>query len=149
MTRTHMCGDLRADHEGSSVVLQGWVNRRRDLGGLVFLDIRDRAGIVQVVVEPAEAEAFDVAESVRSEYVVTVAGTVRMRPESQRGKTATGEVEVVPAGLTVLPTAKTRPFLVGGSVDASEVSEELRLGYRYLDHRRPEALRPLLLRHKA
>ena len=149
MTRTHMCGDLRADHEGSSVVLQGWVNRRRDLGGLVFLDIRDRAGIVQVVVEPAEAEAFDVAESVRSEYVVTVAGTVRLRPESQRGKTATGEVEVVATGLTVLSTAKTPPFLVDGSVDASEVSEELRLRYRYLDLRRPEALRPLLLRHKA
>ncbi len=149
MTRTHMCGELRAGDDGSSVVLQGWVNRRRDLGGLVFLDLRDRTGIVQVVVEPDAAEAFATAEAVRSEFVVTVSGTVRLRPESQRGKTGTGDVEVVAVSLTVLSIAKTPPFLVDGSVDASEVAEDIRLRYRYLDLRRPEALRPLLLRHRA
>ncbi|HEX7000397.1 MAG TPA: aspartate--tRNA ligase [Trueperaceae bacterium] len=149
MTRSHMCGELRAGDDGARVVLQGWVNRRRDLGGLVFLDLRDRTGIVQAVVEPDAAEAFEAAESVRSEYVVAVGGAVRLRPESQRGKTPTGDVEVVADSLTVLSTAKTPPFLVDGSVDASEVAEDIRLRYRYLDLRRPEALRPLLLRHQA
>ncbi len=149
MTRTHMCGELRADQAGERVVLHGWVNRRRDLGGLVFLDLRDRSGLVQVVVEPTSQAAFRTAESLRSEFVITVEGLVRLRPEDQRGRAPTGEVEVVADRLTVLSTAKTPPFLVDGSVDASEVSEELRLRYRYLDLRRPEALRPLLLRHTA
>ncbi len=149
MTRTHMCGELRANHVGESVILQGWVNRRRDLGGLVFVDLRDRTGLVQVVCEPDAAEAFDVASSLRSEYVVTVEGTVRERPPGQKSDAATGLVEVVADRVEVLSAARTPPFLVDGSVDASEVSEELRLRHRYLDLRRPEALRPLLLRHKA
>ena len=147
MKRTHYAGDLRAEHVGEPVVLQGWVNRRRDLGGLVFIDLRDRGGLVQVVVEP-ESDAFATAEQVRSEYVVELAGTVRLRPENQRsGKRETGEVEVLVDRLTVLSEAETPPFLVDGSVDAGEVSEELRLKHRYLDLRRPEAAAPLLLRH--
>jgi len=148
MIRSHYCGDLRAADEGKSVVLQGWVNRRRDLGGLVFIDLRDRSGITQVVVEPDAQQAFANAERVRSEYVITVSGTVRLRPENQRGDAATGAIEVVAAELDILSAARTPPFQVDGSVDASEVNEELRLKHRYLDLRRPEALKPLLLRHR-
>lgn len=147
--RTHDCGALRASHAGQQVVLQGWVNRRRNLGGLVFIDLRDRYGMTQVVVEPDNAEAFAAAESVRAEYVVEVRGQVRARPEGQsRDSSATGAIEVVAGAVTVLSPARTPPFLVDGSIDASEVSEDLRLKYRYIDLRRPEALRPLALRHK-
>jgi aspartyl-tRNA synthetase len=142
------CGTLRAAHEGQAVTLKGWVNRRRDLGGLVFLDLRDRSGLVQVVVEPG-SNAFKTAERLRSEFVVEVTGRVRARPEGQRSeRLATGAVEVVASNVIVLSEARTPPFLVDGTVDASEVSEELRLKYRYLDLRRPEALRPLLVRHR-
>lgn len=142
------CGTLRAAHEGQTVTLKGWVNRRRDLGGLVFLDLRDRSGLVQVVVEPGSG-AFGAAERLRSEFVVEITGQVRARPEGQRSdRMGTGAVEVVASGVTVLSEAKTPPFLVDGSVDAGEVSEELRLKYRYLDLKRPEALRPLLVRHR-
>lgn len=147
MKRTHYAGDLRTDLNGEVVLLQGWVNRRRDLGGLVFIDLRDRSGLVQVVVEPGSS-AFQTAEKVRGEYVLELSGTVRLRPESQRSdKLATGDVEVLADSLTVLSEAATPPFLVDGSVDAGEVSEELRLKHRYLDLRRPEAAAPLLLRH--
>jgi len=135
--------------------LQGWVNRRRDLGGVVFIDLRDREGLTQVVVEPPEdagnaGAPFAAAQAVRSEFVVEVEGEVRLRPESQRSaRTATGDVEVVATRLQVLSPARTPPFLVDGSVDVSEVSEDLRLKHRYLDLRRPEALAPLLLRHRA
>ncbi len=149
MIRTHHCGALRSDDVGKSAVLQGWVNRRRDLGGLVFIDLRDRYGTTQVVVEPGAAAAFEAATAVRSEYVVQVGGTVRARPENQRAaRLATGDVELVASSLSVLSAAKTPPFLVDGSVDAGEVNEELRLKHRYLDLRRSEASRPLLLRHK-
>lgn len=114
----------------------------------MFFDLRDRSGLVQVVVEPGSG-AFGTAERLRSEFVVEVTGRVRARPEGQRSdRLQTGAVEVVARGVTVLSEAKTPPFLVDGSVDAGEVSEELRLKYRYLDLRRPEALRPLLVRHK-
>ncbi|MEM6430881.1 MAG: aspartate--tRNA ligase [Deinococcota bacterium] len=147
MKRTHYCGDMRAEHDGQEVRLQGWVNRRRDLGGLIFLDLRDRAGLLQVVIDPDNADAFNVAEQVRSEFVVDMTGQVRLRPEGQRSsKLATGDVEVVATSLTILSEAKTPPFLVDGSVDASEVNEELRLKHRYLDLRRPEAAQPLYLR---
>ncbi|HZJ10350.1 MAG TPA: aspartate--tRNA ligase [Trueperaceae bacterium] len=148
MIRSHYCGDLRAADEGEHVVLQGWVNRRRDLGGLVFIDLRDRTGITQVVVEPDAGEAFANAERSRSEFVLTVEGEVRLRPENQRGDTPTGAVEVVASAVEILSSARTPPFQVDGSVDASEVNEELRLKHRYLDLRRPQALRPLLLRHR-
>ncbi len=149
MKRTHYCGALRAAHSGETVTLQGWVNRRRDLGGLVFLDLRDREGLVQVVVDPDTPDAFAVAEQVRSEFVVEVVGMVRARPEAQQSeRMATGEIEVLARELTVLSEAKTPPFVLDGSVDAREVSEELRLRYRYLDLRRAEAMAPLLLRHR-
>jgi len=149
MQRTDYCGALRAAHEGQQVTLQGWVNRRRDLGGLIFLDLRDREGIVQAVVEPDNERAFGVADSVRSEYVVQVTGVVRLRPEEQRTtRLPTGDVEVLIDTIEVLSTAKTPPFLVDGSVDADEVSEELRLKHRYLDLRRPQAAHPLVVRHK-
>ncbi|MDF1524079.1 MAG: OB-fold nucleic acid binding domain-containing protein, partial [Trueperaceae bacterium] len=94
MRRTHTCGALRAEHEGTAVLLQGWVQRRRDLGGLVFLDLRDREGLTQVVVEPGAAAAFAAAQALRSEYVVEVRGVVRARPEAQRSeRLATGAIE--------------------------------------------------------
>jgi aspartyl-tRNA synthetase len=149
MQRTHSCGALRAEHQGSEIVLQGWINRRRDLGGLIFLDLRDRSGIVQAIVEPQNEAAFRAAESVRSEFVVELRGAVRLRPEGQRSeRLATGDVEVLVQELTVLAESRTPPFQLDGSVDADEVSEELRLRHRYLDLRRPEAARPLMLRHR-
>ncbi len=148
MRRTHTCGALRAENAGERVVLQGWVQRRRDLGGLVFLDVRDREGLTQVVVEPDAVDAFAAAEALRHEYVVEVHGTVRTRPDSQRSaKLATGEVEVVAERVEVLSEARTPPFPLDAAGDAGEVSEDLRLRHRYLDLRRPDALRPLLVRH--
>lgn len=148
MKRTDWCGELPPSLAGKDVVLQGWVNRRRDLGGLIFIDLRDRSGLVQIVVEPDNGEAFRQAETVRSEYVLQVTGTVRERPEGQRKPGGSGQVEVLAAELKVLSAARTPPFQIDGSVDASEVSEELRLRHRYLDLRRPEAAAPLRLRHR-
>lgn len=149
MMRSHDCGALRKADVGQTVRLQGWVNRRRDLGGLLFIDLRDRYGMTQVVVEPENQEAFQEAEAVRSEYVVQVEGSVRARPEGQAtDRLATGAVEVLADSVKVLSPARTPPFLVDGSIDASEVSEDLRLKYRYMDLKRPAALRPLLIRHK-
>ncbi|MEJ2292282.1 MAG: aspartate--tRNA ligase [Deinococcales bacterium] len=149
MRRSHSCGALRASHAAQSVVLQGWINRRRDLGGLIFFDLRDREGLTQVVVEPDDAEAFAAAQGVRGEFVVEVEGDVRLRPAEQRSeRSPTGEVEVVARRLDVLSPARTPPFLVDGSVDAREVSEDLRLKHRYLDLRRPQALAPLRARHR-
>ena len=149
MMRSHDAGELRLAHDGAAVELAGWVNRRRDLGGLIFLDLRDRSGLVQVVVEPDARTAFEVAETLRSEFVVRIGGTVRARPEDQRtDRLASGDVEVVADRVEVLSRAETPPFQVDGSVDAGEIREELRLEHRYLDLRRPEALEPLLVRHR-
>ncbi len=130
------------------------MNRRRDLGGLVFVDLRDRSGLVQVVIEP-DSPTFGDMEVVRSEFIVEVQGIVRLRPKEQRRFRLsesegldTGVIEVVAEKLTVLAEAQTPPFLIDGTVDASEVDEELRLRHRYLDLRRPEAAHPLLLRHR-
>ena len=147
MKRTHSSGELRTEHAGETVTLQGWVHRRRDLGGLIFLDLRDRSGLVQIVIEP-DSNAFSVGETLRSEYVVEVRGQVRLRPGSQRStKLATGEIEVLAEAITILSEAKTPPFVLNNP-DEAEVNEELRLKYRYLDLRRPEASAPLVLRHK-
>ncbi|HRP47719.1 MAG TPA: aspartate--tRNA ligase [Trueperaceae bacterium] len=149
MKRSHTCGALRATDAGSEVTLQGWVNRRRDLGGLVFLDLRDRYGLTQVVMEPDDASAFAAVQDVRSEFVVEVVGTVRERPAAQRNaRMATGAVEVVARNVTVLSLARTPPFVIDGSAADGEVNEELRLKYRYLDLRRPTVLAPILLRHR-
>lgn len=148
MKRTHMSGDLRGGDAGENVTLQGWVHRRRDLGGLIFLDLRDRSGLVQVVIEPG-SEAFTVGEQLRSEFIVTVSGSVRLRPETQRTtRLETGEIEVLAESISILSEAKTPPFVLNNPEEAAEVSEELRLKYRYLDLRRPEAAAPLLLRHR-
>jgi len=148
MKRTHYCGDLRAQHAGQTVTLQGWVNRRRDLGGLIFLDLRDRAGLIQVVAVPDTAPVFAEAGRAKAEYVLEITGTVRLRPEGQRtARLATGEIELLATNIVILAESKTPPFLIDGSVDAREISEELRLQHRYLDLRRPEAAYPLRLRH--
>ena len=149
MRRTHSCGALRADHEGEAVILQGWVHRRRDLGGLIFLDLRDREGMTQVVVEPdVGASTFATASSLRSEWVVEIQGAVRLRPEGQRSdRLATGDVEVVAERVSVLSEARTPPFPLDDAGKAGAVNEDLRLRHRYLDLRRPEAMTPLLVRH--
>lgn len=147
LKRNHYCGTLaKADNE-KEVVLCGWVAKRRDHGGLIFIDLRDRSGIVQVVVDPDHAgEDFAKAEAIRSEYVIKVHGVVRLRSEETiNPNLATGEVEVVAKELEVLNSAKTPPFYIQNGID---VDENLRLKYRYLDLRRPEMQRNLMLRHK-
>lgn len=147
LKRNHYCGTLaKADNE-KEVVLCGWVAKRRDHGGLIFIDLRDRSGIVQVVVDPDHAgEDFAKAEAIRSEYVIKVHGVVRLRSEETiNPNLATGEVEVVAKELEVLNSAKTPPFYIQEGID---VDENLRLKYRYLDLRRPEMQRNLMLRHK-
>jgi aspartyl-tRNA synthetase len=150
MRRTHTCGALRRADDGTDVVLQGWIHRRRDLGGLVFLELRDREGLTQVVVEPGAAGAAELlatAATLRHEWVVEVAGRVRLRPDGQQSaRHASGEVEVVAHDVTVLSEAKTPPFPLEGAA-AADVNEDLRLRHRYLDLRRPEALAPLRVRH--
>ncbi len=143
--RTHWCGELRPAHAGQRVALCGWVHRRRDLGGLVFLDLRDREGVVQVVCTP-QAPAHAAAQAVRPEYVVRVVGEVVMRPpQTTNPKIATGEVEVRADSLEVLNPSRTPPFEIA---DSAEVDEAVRLRYRYLDLRRERMQRNLRLRHR-
>ena len=147
LTRTHTCGALRpADVGASGVVLLGWVHRVRDLGGLLFVDVRDREGITQIVFDNDDAAQMAKAKRLRSEYVIGVAGTVRRRSaETINAKLETGEVEVVVKQLTILNEAKTPPFPVA---DETPVSEDVRLKYRYLDLRRPRLASNMILRHK-
>jgi len=147
LKRTDYCGDLRKKDENREVILMGWVQRRRDLGGLIFIEMRDRQGIVQVVFNPElSAEAHEKAQSLRGEYVVAVEGKVVMRPEGTANpKLNTGEVEVIVKELKILNTSKTPPFLIE---DEEEVAENTRLRYRYLDLRRPILQRNLILRHR-
>ncbi|NHK38847.1 aspartate--tRNA ligase [Thermus thermophilus] len=149
MRRTHYAGSLRETHVGEEVVLEGWVNRRRDLGGLIFLDLRDREGLVQLVAHP-HSPAYATAERVRPEWVVRAKGLVRLRPEPNP-RLATGKVEVELRALEVLAEAKTPPFPVDAGwrgEEEKEVSEELRLKYRYLDLRRKRMQENLRLRHR-
>lgn len=145
--RSHHCGVLGKELAGQNVVLCGWVAKRRDHGGLIFIDLRDRSGIVQVVVDPDTAGAsFKTAEDIRNEYVVKVSGTVRLRDEATiNANIATGMIEVMASEIEVLNTAKTPPFYIQDNIDTDE---NLRLKYRYLDLRRPEMQRNLILRHK-
>ncbi len=146
MLKTRSCGELRARHAGQDVTLAGWVNRRRDHGGVVFIDLRDRSGIVQVVANPdIDPESHRAAHEVRSEYVLQIEGQVRLRPEGLiNPDIPTGEVEVVADALTILNPAKTPPFYI---YDDQPVDEGLRLQYRYLDLRRLRMQRNILLRH--
>ena len=151
MKRTHHCNELRPAHIGQTVTLSGWVHSRRDLGGLIFIDIRDREGRTQTVFDPSDLtpELFAQAASLRSECVVSLTGKVRHRPEGTNNvKIPTGEVEVGVIALEVLNMAEVLPFPVDDPEVANKVNEELRLQYRYLDLRRPEMARNLKVRSK-
>ena len=147
MLKTHNCGELRREHAGQTVTLAGWTSRRRDHGGLIFIDLRDRWGKTQVVADPAvSSQAHAIAQNVRGDYVLQVRGTVRMRPEGLDNLNLnTGEIEVAAAEMKLLNPAKTPPFSTN---DDSPVDEALRLRYRYLDLRRPRMQRNMILRHQ-
>lgn len=143
--RPHYCGHLNKSLAGQTVELCGWVNRRRDLGGLIFIDMRDREGIVQVVVDPDMADAYEVANTLRNEFCIKLTGEVRVRPESQVNKDmATGEVEILAKGLEIINRSDVLPLDFN-----QKNSEEQRLKYRYLDLRRPEMSDRIKLRAKA
>lgn len=144
--RTTYCGQVSEQDIDKKVILHGWVQKRRDLGGLIFIDLRDREGIVQVVFNPANsADALAIAEKIRNEFVVTVEGTVAARSESAvNDKIATGKVEVLAESITILNSSKTPPFYIEDGVN---VADELRLKYRYLDLRRPEMNQIFRMRH--
>ncbi|MCU0405833.1 MAG: OB-fold nucleic acid binding domain-containing protein, partial [Ignavibacteriaceae bacterium] len=145
--RTHTCGELREKNIGERVILNGWVDRRRDLGGLIFIWLRDRYGIIQVVFQQeANKDAYETAKKLRSEFVISVEGTVRKRPEDAVNKDMeTGSVDVLADKLIILNEAETPPFAIKDETDAFE---DLRLKYRYLDLRRPALQKVLLLRHR-
>ena len=146
LTRTHTCGALRTNDVGADVVLLGWVHRVRDLGGVLFIDVRDRGGVTQIVFDKDDEALMNKAKRLRSEYVVGATGNVRRRsPETVNAKLPTGEVEVLVRRLVVLNEAKTPPFPIA---DDSPVSEDVRLKYRYLDLRRPRLQNNIVLRHK-
>ncbi|MBA2728020.1 MAG: aspartate--tRNA ligase [Parachlamydiaceae bacterium] len=147
--RTHTCGDLNKKHDGSSVSLSGWVHRRRDHGGLIFIDLRDRFGLTQLVFDPhANPDMHAAAEKLRSEWVITVKGKVHPRIAGmENSKLSTGDIEIIVEEMDVLSKAKTPPFSI--SDEQVEVNEELRLKYRYLDIRRGDIADKLIKRHKA
>ncbi len=148
MFKSHGCGELRLAHVGTDVKLAGWVHLRRDFGGVIFIVLRDRAGVVQVVVSAdVSADARAAAAEVRSEYVIQVEGTVRRRPDDQvNPEWLTGEIEVEARSVQILNTSKTPPFYI---YDDGAVDEALRLRYRYLDLRRARMQRNIILRHRA
>ena len=146
LTRTHTCGALRPDDVGAEVELLGWVHRVRDLGGLLFIDVRDRAGVTQVVFDKDDESLMSKAKRLRSEFVIGVSGRVRRRSaDTVNPKLATGEVEVVVQRLAILNEAKTPPFPIA---DETPVAEDVRLKYRYLDLRRPRLQGNIVLRHR-
>ena len=146
--RTYTCGELNADAVGQHVTLAGWVNRRRDHGGLIFLDLRDRYGLTQIICDPERSlEAHRVASEVRSEYVLQVQGTVARRlPGTENPHLSTGEIEVVAEHIEILNPSRTTPFPINS--EAAQVDESLRLKYRYLDLRRPKMRDNIVLRHR-
>ncbi len=145
--RTHYCGDVAATDIGARVSLTGWVHRRRDHGGVIFLDVRDRAGIVQVVYDPDTPECFGIAEGIRNEFVIAMEGRVRPRPQGTvNPDMKTGEVEVLGDSLTILNRSATPPFVLD---EYSDAGEEVRLKHRFMDLRRPEMQERMRLRAKA
>jgi len=147
LLKTHSCGELNKELVGAEVTLAGWVDRRRDHGGLIFIDLRDREGIVQVVFNPATSKScHEIANEMRSEYVISVSGKVSLRPPGTENlKLSTGEIEVLAQKTTIFSPAKTPPFYINEEV---EVEESLRLKYRYLDLRRTRMQKNLILRHR-
>ncbi|MHC5089268.1 MAG: aspartate--tRNA ligase, partial [Planctomycetota bacterium] len=147
LKRTHHCNELRLEHDTQTVILSGWVNSYRDHGNLVFIDLRDRNGLVQLVFDPeAAADCHKIARDLRCEWVIAAKGTVRPRGEGlENPRLATGQIEVLVTELQVLNTAKTPPFEIDA---ADQVNEELRLQYRYIDLRRPAMLDKLSVRHR-
>ena len=145
--RTYYCGEVTESAIGEKVILKGWVQKRRDLGGLIFIDLSDRTGIVQVVFNPeVSQEALEIAEKVRSEYVVEIEGTVVAREEATYNPNlSTGTIEVQAEKMTIINASKTPPFMIE---DSAEVSEDIRLKYRYLDLRRPVMFETLKMRHQ-
>ncbi|WP_271270568.1 aspartate--tRNA ligase [Aliamphritea hakodatensis] len=144
--RSHYCGELNTTHIGEDIVLNGWVHRRRDHGGVIFLDVRDREGITQVVFDPDREESFALADSVRNEYVIEVRGTVRARPEGTTNTDMpTGEIEVLGKELVILNKSETPPFQLD---EHQQVGEDVRLRHRYVDLRRPEMQDKLRFRSK-
>ncbi|MBI5179462.1 MAG: aspartate--tRNA ligase [Nitrospinae bacterium] len=143
--RTHTCGELGTNNNGQTVTLKGWVDTRRDHGGLIFVDLRDRHGVTQIVLNPATSQtAFDLGHEIRSEYVLEITGKVSARPDGTVNKNlATGGIEVYADELEILNRAKTPPFPLSGAADATEA---LRLEYRYIDLRRPEMQKNIVLR---
>ncbi|MBA9025687.1 aspartate--tRNA ligase [Peribacillus huizhouensis] len=145
--RSYFCGEVTETAVGEQVTLKGWVQKRRDLGGLIFIDLRDRSGVVQVVFNPdISKDALAVADKIRTEYVVDIQGKVVTRDESNvNNNIATGKIEVLAEAITIINEAKTTPFAIA---DKTEVSEDLRLKYRYLDLRRPVMFETLKMRHQ-
>jgi len=147
MLKTHNCGELKLSDDGKSVVLAGWLQVRRDLGGLIFLELRDRSGLIQITVDPSVGEAFSVAEKVRNEYVLQVEGKVRLRPEGTvNPNLVSGEIEVLAQNITILNPSKTLPLPIDEEGDKTD--ETIRLKYRYLDLRRQRLQKNLMLRHR-
>ncbi|WP_353892607.1 aspartate--tRNA ligase [Proteinivorax hydrogeniformans] len=142
--RTHYCGEVNENLTGNTVVLEGWVAKRRDLGGLIFIDVRDREGIVQVVVGNEYPKALKIAESLRSEYVVRIEGVVQPRKDINEDL-KTGKIEIIAQNIECLNTSKTPPFYI---TDEAEVDDNIRLKHRYLDIRRPKLMNNLILRSK-
>ena len=147
MLKSHSCGELRKEHVGDKVTLAGWVDRRRDHGGLIFIDLRDREGVAQVAFNPEISKAcHQVADKMRNEYVVRVSGEVALRPPgTENPKLPTGDVEVIARDTEILNPSRTPPFYINEDV---EIEENLRLRYRYLDLRRPQMKENILLRHQ-
>jgi len=143
--RTHTCGELRSTNINSNVIIMGWVQKRRDHGGVIFIDLRDRYGITQIVMNEEHEAARTIGDSCRSEYVIAIKGTVTPRPEGMvNSNLPTGEIEVIVTEIKILNTALTPPFTIDDYTDASE---EVRLKYRYLDLRRPELQKNIMTRH--
>ncbi|MFC1725577.1 aspartate--tRNA ligase [candidate division KSB1 bacterium] len=141
--RTHTCGELRPENKDNDVIIMGWVHNWRDLGGIIFIDLRDRYGITQVVFDPDKKEIYERASKLRREYVIAVKGNVRIRPDPNK-KLKTGEIEVPASELKVLNQAKTTPFIIG---EEQEAGEDLKLKYRYLELRTKELQKSIILRH--
>ena len=143
--RTHYCGQLDLTHVGIETVICGWVHRRRDHGGIIFLDVRDRTGLVQVVIDPDFATVFKIAENLRNEYTIKVSGKLAKRPEgTENDQISTSDIEIIATDLEILNSCHPLPF----SMDGETVTEEVRLKYRYLDLRRPQIAQHIVSRHK-